>query len=66
MYWTDLRGETVLLSQHDPRKELEYLFGFQADSLTIAPKSRGDNKNPTVQELLNLLSGRYPSPPLDR
>jgi DNA-binding transcriptional LysR family regulator len=26
VYWTDLRGETLLLSQHDPSRELEDLL----------------------------------------
>jgi DNA-binding transcriptional LysR family regulator len=36
IYWTDLRNETVLLSQHDPGRELEDLLV----SKLVAPEGR--------------------------
>ncbi|EHR01000.1 LysR family transcriptional regulator [Bradyrhizobium sp. WSM471] len=119
VYWTDLRGETVLLSHYDPGKEFEDLLISKLVSPEDRPKlerhdvSRGiikslirmntgislvlesdmginyaglvyrelrdgagpsrfdfsaywrdDNENPALAAFLNLLSERYPSPPL--
>ncbi len=50
-YWTDLRGQTVLLSQHDPGPELEYLLNAKLVSPSDRPQierhnvSRGVIKN---------------------
>ena len=51
VYWTDLRGETVLLSQYDPGRELEDLLMSKLVSPEDRPKiarhdvSRGIVKN---------------------
>lgn len=121
VFWTDLRGETVLLSHYDPGKEFEDLVVSKLFSPEDRPKiehhdvSRGiikslismragislvlesdmgasfaglvyrelrdgtvpnrfefsaywraDNQNPALAAFLNLLSERYPSPPLGR
>jgi hypothetical protein len=43
VYWTDLRGETVLLSQYDPGRELEcdqqQLFGLPFRRPCVEPAS---------------------------
>jgi hypothetical protein len=39
IYWTDLRNETVLLSQYDPGRELEDLLIAKLVSTADRPKS---------------------------
>ena len=38
VYWTDLRGETLLLSQHDPGREMENLLMSKLVSPEDRPK----------------------------
>ena len=44
VYWTDLRGETVLLSQYDPGRELEDLLM----SKLVSPEDRPKIARPDV------------------
>jgi len=54
IYWTDLRSETVLLSQYDPGRELEDLLLSKFVSLEDRPKiSRHDVSRGTIKSLIS-------------
>jgi DNA-binding transcriptional LysR family regulator len=53
VYWTDLRGETVLLSQYDPGRELEDLLMSKLVSPEIRPKfARHDVSRGIIKSLI--------------
>jgi DNA-binding transcriptional LysR family regulator len=53
VYWTDLRGETVLLSQYDPGRELEDLLMSKLVSPEDRPKiSRHDVSRGIIKSLI--------------
>ena len=58
-YWTDLRNETVLLSQYDPGRELEDLFdGRSLISTADRPKiERHDVSRGIIKTLISIGSG---------
>jgi DNA-binding transcriptional LysR family regulator len=53
VYWTDLRGETVLLSQYDPGRELEDLLMSKLVSPEDRPKiARHDVSRGIIKSLI--------------
>src|SRR5258708_20714467 len=53
LYWTDLRGETVLLSQYDPGRELEDLLMSKLVSPEDRPKiARHDVSRGIIESLI--------------
>lgn len=55
VYWTDLRSETVLLSQHDPGPELEDLLTAKLVSTTDRPKiERHDVSRGVIKTLITI------------
>jgi len=53
LYWTDLRGETVLLSQYDPGRELEDLLMSKLVSPDDRPKiARHDVSRGIIKSLI--------------
>jgi DNA-binding transcriptional LysR family regulator len=53
VYWTDLRGETVLLSQYDPGRELEDLLMSKLVSPEDRPKiARHDVSRGIIESLI--------------
>jgi len=58
IYWTDLRNETVLLSQHDPGRELEDLLISKLLSPADRPKiERHDVSRGIIQSLISMKLG---------
>lgn len=58
VYWTDLRGETVLLSHYDPEKELEDLLISKLLSPENRPKiERHDVSRGIVKSLISMHTG---------
>src|SRR5207247_10918339 len=55
VYWTDLRSETVLLSQYDPGRELEDLLMAKLISTTDRPKiERHDVSRGIIKTLITI------------
>lgn len=55
IYWTDFRNETVLLSQHDPGRELEDLLVSKLVSSEDRPKiERHDVSRGVIKSLINM------------
>jgi DNA-binding transcriptional LysR family regulator len=58
VYWTDLRGETVLLSHHDPGSELEDILMSKLVSLEDRPKvTRHDVSRGVIKSLVSASFG---------
>jgi len=58
VYWTDLRSETVLLSQYDPGRELEDLLISHLSSPTDRPKiERHDVSRGIIKSLISMKLG---------
>ena len=58
VYWTDLRNETVLLSQHDPGRELEDLLISKLVSPADRPKiERHDVNRGIIKNLISMKFG---------
>lgn len=58
VYWTDLRNETVLLSQHDPGRELEDLLISKLVSPADRPKiERHDVNRGIIKSLISMNLG---------
>jgi len=58
VYWTDLRGETVLLSQYDPGREIEDLLNSKLVLLEDRPKiERHDVSRGTIKALVSMGMG---------
>jgi DNA-binding transcriptional LysR family regulator len=58
IYWTDLRNETILLSQHDPGRELEYLLISKLVSPEDRPKvERHDVSRGIIKSLVSMKLG---------
>ena len=58
IYWTDLRNETVLLSQHDPGRELEDLLISKLVSPADRPKiERHDASRGIIKSLISMKLG---------
>jgi DNA-binding transcriptional LysR family regulator len=58
VYWTDLRNETVLLSQHDPGRELEDLLISKLVSPADRPKiERHDVSRGIIKSLISMKLG---------
>ncbi|MGW1419897.1 LysR family transcriptional regulator [Bradyrhizobium manausense] len=58
IYWTDLRNETVLLSQHDPGRELEDLLISKLVSPADRPKvERHDVSRGIIKSLISMKLG---------
>lgn len=58
VYWTDLRGETVLLSHYDPGKELECLLVSKLVSPEVRPKiERHDVSRGIIKSLISMNTG---------
>ncbi|SDD34941.1 DNA-binding transcriptional regulator, LysR family [Bradyrhizobium brasilense] len=58
VYWTDLRGETVLLSRCDPEKELEHLLISKLLSPEDRPKiERHDVSRDTIRRFISMNTG---------
>ena len=58
VYWTDLRNETVLLSQHDPGRELEDLLISKLVSPADRPKiERHDVSRGMIRSLISMNLG---------
>jgi DNA-binding transcriptional LysR family regulator len=58
IYWTDLRNETVLLSQHDPGQELEELLNSKLVAVSERPKiERHDVSRGTIKALVSMRMG---------
>jgi DNA-binding transcriptional LysR family regulator len=58
VYWTDLRNETVLLSQHDPGRELEDLVISKLISPADRPKiERHDVSRGIIKSLISMKLG---------
>ena len=58
VHWTDLRNETVLLSQHDPGRELEDLLISKLVSLEDRPKiERHDVSRSIIKSLISMKLG---------
>ncbi|MBR1297388.1 LysR family transcriptional regulator [Bradyrhizobium sp. AUGA SZCCT0042] len=58
VYWTDLRNETVLLSQHDPGRELEDLLISKLVSPAHRPKiERHDVSRGIIKSLISMKLG---------
>lgn len=56
--WTDLRGETVLLSHYDPGRELEYLLVSKLVSPEVRPKiERHDVSRGIIKSLISMNTG---------
>lgn len=54
-YWTDLRGQTVLLSQYDPGPELEHLLNARLASLSDRPRiERHDVSRGVIKSLITM------------
>jgi DNA-binding transcriptional LysR family regulator len=55
IYWTDLRNETVLLSQHDPSREFEDLLISKLGSFDERPKiERHDVSRGIIKSLISM------------
>ncbi|MGY3647617.1 DNA-binding transcriptional LysR family regulator [Bradyrhizobium sp. LM4.3] len=55
IHWTDLRGETVLLSQHDPSRELEDLMISKLVSSVDRPRvDRHDVSRGIIKSLISM------------
>ena len=58
VYWTDLRGETVLLSRYDPGQELEHLLNSKLVSPADRPKiERHDVSRGAIKALVSMRMG---------
>lgn len=58
IYWTDLRNETILLSQYDPGRELEDLLISKLVSPSDRPKiERHDVSRGSIKGLINMRIG---------
>ncbi|MCP3394959.1 LysR family substrate-binding domain-containing protein [Bradyrhizobium sp. CCGB12] len=58
VYWTDLRGETVILSQYDPGREIEDLLVSKLVSSKDRPKiERHDISHSVVKSLVTMKFG---------
>ncbi|WP_448044321.1 LysR family transcriptional regulator [Bradyrhizobium liaoningense] len=58
IYWTDLRGETVLLSHYDPGRELEDLLVSKLVSREDRPKiERHDVSRGIIKSLISMKAG---------
>ena len=58
VYWTDLRGETVLLSRYDPAREIEGLFNSKLVSPEDRPKiERHDVSRGAIKALVSMQMG---------
>lgn len=58
IYWTDLRGETVLLSQHDPGRDLEDILRSKLVSPEDRPKvTRHDVSRGIIKSLISASFG---------
>lgn len=58
IHWTDLRGETVLLSQHDPSRELEDLMISKLISSVDRPRvDRHDVSRGIIKSLISMELG---------
>ena len=58
IYWTDLRGQTVLLSQYDPGRELERLLNAKLLATSDRPQiERHDVSRGAIKNLVSMDSG---------
>jgi len=57
IYWTDLRNETVLLSQHDPGRELEDLLISKLVSADRPKIERHDVSRSIIKSLISMKLG---------
>jgi DNA-binding transcriptional LysR family regulator len=55
IYWTDLRGQSVLLSQYDPGRELEELLNTKLAKLSDRPRiERHDVSRGVIKSLISM------------
>ena len=58
VYWTDLRNETVLLSQYDPGREIEHLLNAKLVSAADRPRiEHHDVSRGTIKALVSMRMG---------